>query len=301
MSYNHRDITKIKQRVPLVSDLSNLLVYNEYKKLRKVMVGPADTMPPLESRINAIQEHYFRTDPPKLDLLIREHARFVEVLKSKGIEVVYAKNILGCDQRDIRDIGIILNSTLLVCRVKGIRECEVAGLDEFLESLDKGKVIRCEEGIIEGGDLIIDEDKLYVGIGQRTNRVGYELIHENFKQEFEIIPIEINENYSHLDTVFNIISKGLAIVYPQGLNSDTLNCIKKQYQLIEVTKEEQFQLATNLLALSPEEIIIDANRNPRIANKLTKLGFKVVNIDFSETNKIGGSFRCGTLPLYRDR
>jgi N-dimethylarginine dimethylaminohydrolase len=284
-----------------VSVLSKLNVYTEYGKLRKVIVGPADTLPPLTSHINAIQEYYFPTNPPKLEKIIREHKRFVEVLKANGTEVIYAKKIAGCDQRDIRDIGIVLNSKYLVCRViEKIRECEVNGLNDFLKTLNKDEIVRCEEGYIEGGDLIIDKDSLYVGIGQRTNNDGYELIKNKFGEIFDVVPIKIIGNHSHLDTIFNIISEELAIAFPEGLEAETLNYLKKRYQIIEVTRKEQFQLATNMLALSPNKIVMDANRNPRIATELNNLGLRIVDVDFSETNKIGGSFRCGSLPLYRD-
>ncbi len=281
--------------------MSKLSVYNEYGKLRKVMVGPANTLPPYKP-INEIQRYYYPSSFPKLDLLIAEHKKFVDTLEANGVEVIFAVDIPGCDQRDIRDIGIVVNSKFLVCRViEKTRECEVRGLEDLLTNLDFDEKVFCEDGYIEGGDIIIEGDTLYIGIGKRTNEVGFELIKKRFGNKFNVIPLPIVDEHSHLDTIFNVFSPGLAIMYPQGLKEETRNILNDRYQVIKVTEEEQFQLATNILAVSPSKVIMDAERHPRIAGEIQKKGLKILNVGFSETNKIGGSFRCGSLPLFRDK
>ena len=44
-----------------------LSVFNEYSKLKKVLVGLADTLPPL-TPINSTQKYYYNFDPPKMKL-----------------------------------------------------------------------------------------------------------------------------------------------------------------------------------------------------------------------------------------
>ncbi|MFW5653164.1 MAG: arginine deiminase family protein, partial [Planctomycetota bacterium] len=67
----------------------------------------------------------------------------------------------------------------------------------------------------------------------------------------------------------------------------------------EITKEEQFELGTNVLSVSPTKII-SRHSAKRINNRLRELGFDVIEVKFDETPKGGGSFRCSSLPLFRE-
>jgi len=283
----------------MISNL-HLNILNEYDVLKKVMVGPADTLPPLVP-INATQRYYYQSNPPQIDIIRDEHKKFVSILAEQGIDVLWAQKISGVDQRDIRDIAAVIADKLFVCRVKEkIREREKEGIQELIKSLGPHKVVVCDEGLIEGGDVVIDNDVLFVGIGLRTDYVGYEILKEHFCDQFNIVALEMNgEKSLHLDTVFSICSERLGLIYAPAFSASTLDVLSKRYTLIETTDEEQFNLATNVLALSPTKIVADAHRNSRVVHELENYGIEIIDIKFSETNKIGGSFRCGTLPLQR--
>lgn len=107
------------------------------------------------------------------------------------------------------------------------------------------------------------------------------------------------DTFLHLDVVLNLLGKGEALVYAPALESASLELLAKRYSLIEVTAEEQFNLATNVFSLAPEIIVVD-ERNTRLNDILTNQKYEVIPLAFDEIGKMGGSFRCGTCPLRRD-
>ena len=71
-----------------------------------------------------------------------------------------------------------------------------------------------------------------------------------------------------------------------------------KYDLIEVTKEEQFTMGTNVLSIGNQRVI-SLPMNTEVNEELRKRGYKVIEVDISEIIKSGGSFRCCTMPLER--
>lgn len=278
-----------------------LSVFNEYSKLKKVLVGLADTLPPL-TPINSTQKYYYNFDPPKNETAYEEHKNFLKALKDNDIEVTQAKNIPGVDQRDIRDVVAVIGDYVIVCRLKEkIRKREVEGVEDIISIVEPQKIIYCKDGLIEGGDVIVDNDTILVGLGARTDRIGLKCIQDNFSDNFDVVPLVLNgDNALHLDTVLSIYSKDKGIIFPNAFDRKSLEYLTRRYSLLEVNEQEQFNLATNIFVLEPGKIVLDAKRNLRVAEHLESTGVKLINIKYTENNKIGGSFRCATAPLVRE-
>jgi N-dimethylarginine dimethylaminohydrolase len=74
--------------------------------------------------------------------------------------------------------------------------------------------------------------------------------------------------------------------------------LEQQYHLIDVSEEEQFTLATNVLSIGNKKIVA-LPLNKHTNQKIKEAGFSIIEVDLSEIIKSGGAFRCVTLPLYR--
>lgn len=73
---------------------------------------------------------------------------------------------------------------------------------------------------LEGGDVVVaDRETLLVGISERTNRRGVELLAEHLRREQtpfrHLILVELppRRSYMHLDTVFTFIDRGTCLAY----------------------------------------------------------------------------------------
>jgi N-dimethylarginine dimethylaminohydrolase len=115
----------------------------------------------------------------------------------------------------------------------------------------------------------------------------------------EVRPLALTAQSVHLDLVFNILPGEAALVYPPAFGAAALEELGRQYDLIEVNSFEQLLLGTNLLALSPRQVVVDA-RQRRLQSLLRDRGLEVLALEYSEVIKLGGSFRCSTFPLVRD-
>jgi N-dimethylarginine dimethylaminohydrolase len=273
-------------------------ITSEFGPLREVLLGSIRNFT-LNTPINHTQQHYYHADPPKIARLIEQEDRFIEVLAQRGITIHQLPLMdTSFTQFFVRDIAAVIGDTVVVCTMKEtIRQKEVSALDQLLGSVDT-PILRADAGFLEGGDILIDASTMYVGLGERTNTAGLAFLENHFGNTFEIVPLKMADTFLHLDVVLNLLGKGDALVHAPALESSSLELLAKRYHLVEVTSEEQFNLATNVFSLTPETLVAD-ERNTRL-NELLEEKYEVIKVAFDEIGKMGGSFRCGTCPLRRD-
>jgi len=277
----------------------NVFADSEVGALRSVLLGPIDHFR-LHPPINETQAHYFAVAPPSVELLVRQHERFVETLARRGVDIHWVERRDDSpEQVFTRDVALVIHDTFVVCALKEpIRRNEPKALAPVLGALE-GPAFEVTDGVVEGGDIVLDGHTLYVGRSIRTNPEGIRWLQEHFGDRFEIVPLYLRPPYLHLDVVFNLVGNGLALVYPPALEEPSLQTLRQRHRLVPVTAEEQFELATNVLSLSPETVISDA-RQHRVNALLRQHGLDVVELEYNEVIKLGGSFRCSTCPLVRE-
>ena len=69
--------------------------------------------------------------------------------------------------------------------------------------------------------------------------------------------------------------------------------------IIEVNKEEMYNMNSNIFSIS-EEVIISEKGFVRLNTELRKRGFTVEAVPYAEIAKMEGLLRCSTMPLIRD-
>lgn len=272
---------------------------SEVGVLRDVLLGSIRHFT-LNTPINSTQRHYYTIDPPRIQRLIEQERSFVEVLERHQVAIHQLPvQETGFTQFFVRDIATVVGETLVICRMKeAIRQQETAALNRLLQDWG-GRHVQVDTGFLEGGDVLIDRSVMYVGLGERTDTAGLAFLERHFGDTLEIVPLKMASTFLHLDVVFNLLGKGDALVYASALDPLSLECLRKRYAVIEVTSEEQFNLATNVFSVDPETVIVD-ERNSRVNELLLSRGYRIIPLVFDEIGKIGGSFRCGTCPMRRD-
>lgn len=215
------------------------------------------------------------------------------------------------DQLTPRDIGVTIGQRFLMCNMaRRSRRYEITGVFPFILSRggEEPNLIIPDDpaALMEGGDLMVDKGRLLVGISQRTNEAGLAFLQATFGQEFEVVPVHCRplsegENVLHLDCTFNPVGSNHCLIYPDGFR-EVPEVIRKDYQWIEVRKEEQAALATNVLSIDPEVVISrDHPACERVNQEMERIGLRVIRIPFDGAPATGGSFRCCSLPLVRSR
>jgi N-dimethylarginine dimethylaminohydrolase len=193
-----------------------------------------------------------------------------------------------------------VGDTIVVSRIKEeTRQLESQITEPVLQQYGL-RVLVPDKGFVEGGDVIVDNGRLWVGIGGRTDERGAEFLYQTFKRDYDVVPLHFGARYTHLDTLLGVLNGGHAIVYEPAFEADSLQRIKEVYSsIVSLTDKEQTNAGANVLSLSPQKIISIAE-NTSVNVRLEKLGFQVITLSYSEIIKSGGSVRCDTLPIERD-
>jgi N-dimethylarginine dimethylaminohydrolase len=285
----------------------DIFVDSETAPLRSVIVGYPDNFLQVNPEIiNETQRKYYDgPDAPTRAAVTKQLQSLIDVLRSRGVEVLQPHPLPYIpDQMMTRDIGVVIGDTFVVTTMAAkSRRHEWRGYAHLLEQFPEHvKVLFApEDVVIEGGDVIVDRGKVFVGMGQRTTLAGAAWLMQ-LVPDYEIVPVNLTglqkgEDVLHLDCSFVPVGDGHALIYPGGMK-DIPAALRDTYELIEVTREEQQVLGTNVLSVNPSTVISQPTAR-RINAEMRERGIEVIEVDYSEPPKTGGSFRCCTLPLHR--
>lgn len=249
--------------------------------------------------INATQARYFAENPPVKDKMLSEFNNFAKVLSDNGTDLHYLSELPGCPyQIWTRDVAFCIGDRLFVSNMTAkLRQPERSAiLDWALEQ--EIEVFELKNGLIEGGDVLCNGDAVYVGISQRTNRAGIDELRQLLPSKLELISFQLKDWVLHLDVVLNLFPGG-AVYCPEGFaNPSEITDLIAGDNFV-VSRKEAEELATNFLFLNPTTVLSQP-RHKTLNIWLKNNGFEVLELDFLELNKLGGSFRCATLPIIRE-
>lgn len=277
-------------------------VNNEYDKLQKVVVSSASYFEPTSLAMNnETIKHYKEIDDiPKKEIMLEEQKKFWDILKENNIEILVANQVEGAKgQMFTRDLAFAIGNKFFISNMrKENRKPAIKGWNHIINVIDQVNIIKVPDNIyLEGGDVLVDNKTIYVGISERTTMDGVDFLKSALDESYTIIPLKLKEKFLHLDVVFTIINPNLAIVYKEGLEEESYKLLDK-YEKINLTEQEQFELGTNAFVINNKTIIINSNHK-RIKEELEKRNLITIPLEMKEIAKLGGAFRCMTCPIER--
>lgn len=270
---------------------------SEYDPLRRVLLCPPRYME-IKDVINDVQKRY-KDENIDVNKALHQHNEFVQALIDQGIQTDLIEPSENYpEQVFTRDIGFTIGDTVFISEMASdIRQGEEQELQKWMEAHEVNFKDMTGHRI-EGGDVIIDRDTVFVGVSSRTSKKAIRDLQLQLP-DFEVIPVSFNEKYLHLDCVFNILSPTEALIFPEALDMETVQMLAERYTLIRVNEKEQFALGTNVLSIGDRKVFSQP-QNRQVNKQLTARGFHVIEVDYSEIIKSGGAFRCCTMPLIRE-
>ena len=298
-------------------------VDNEYSALKSVILGLAEDMgdPPKVFDVYDPRSLYHiknNSYPSEVDVK-KDVESFYKILIKHNVDVLRPDNIKNCNQVFARDLGFTISNIFFQSNIVPNREEELVGVSGIINNLDAGVVKLPDYMHIEGGDVVIHNDKLFIGtysgedyselITARTNQESISYLEKMIPSK-EIMSINIKksntdvfENVLHLDCCFQPIGKRKAIICPDSF----VNKSDVEYLIGYFGKnntylaygQEAYMLISNLLVISPEVIVSD-KRFSKINTWLERNDFLVEKISYENVSKMSGLFRCSTLPLLRE-
>jgi arginine deiminase len=258
-----------------------------------------------------------------------DHEHFVDVLRSKGVNVVTPAELLREDELlsacrspnlvYVRDTAAVTRAGYIVSRMKSpVRRSETRIVEAALRKLVLPMLMRTTApATIEGGDLIfLDDDILVLGVGNRTNMTGLrELLTSGTQSGLRrLLAVPLPSSVIHLDGTMMVIDRDLAVIHRQSLRNTAslfedgrLSKRLKLFQFLkgnginalEVTDYERQRRATNVIAIAPRKAI-GYSGNARVKRAFVENGVDFIEIESAELIRGYGGPRCMTLPILRD-
>ena len=155
---------------------------------------------------------------------------------------------------------------------------EKVGATKFIEN----------PGTLEGGDILVTENQVFVGESRRTNLDGIRQLSIYFGSSKVR---RVKTNLFHLLGACSYLSDRRIILAPHLISAESF----PGFELILIPKEEAY--AANVLYLGDAEVLIPSGY-PRTKRKLEEAGYKPVEIENSEFHKGDGSLTCLCSPIY---
>ena len=301
----------------------NININNEIGQLRSVVLGIATDFggtPKAEDCYDPkSKENVLKGTFPIEKDLSEELNQFREILEKYNVKIFRPETIKHLNQIFTRDIAFVIDDKIIIPNIISDRSNEINGINYLLQELDPKKILRLGiDSRVEGGDVILSNNKIFIGYSKendfvkykvaRTNEAAIEEIRSLFPDK-EVLSFELNksdanakENALHLDCCFQPIGKNMAIIYEGGFKHnkdvDYLNNYFGSDNLIKITQEEMYNMNSNVFSIS-EDVIVSEKGFNRLNSILREKGFIIEEINFSETSKMEGLLRCSTLPLDR--
>ncbi|NAY92957.1 amidinotransferase [Muricauda sp. JGD-17] len=304
--------------------MMHLNIVDETSPLKAVILGTAKSCGPVPKPEDAYDpkslEHILAGTYPKEEDMVKEMEAFQGVFEKYGVKVYRPEVLEDCNQIFTRDIAFVIEDKLFHANILPDREREFEAIHEVLEKIDPNKIIRPPEEVhIEGGDVMPWNEHIFVGtyteedypdyITARTNKEAVEYLKKLFPEKqvkaFELRKSNTDpkENALHLDCCFQPVGKNKAILHKNGF------LVEEEYQwlvdyfgkenVFEITKDEMYQMFSNVFSISPEVVVSEKNFT-RLNQWLREQGFTVEEIPYAEIAKQEGLLRCSTMPLIRE-
>ncbi|MFC7062266.1 dimethylarginine dimethylaminohydrolase family protein [Halobacillus seohaensis] len=269
----------------------------EYDTLTNVLVSKPEHMKIIEV-INETQKHYSK-DNIDIERAMEQHKQFTSILRDHHVEVEYLPTEEELNEQVFtRDIAFRIGDTMFVSSLASkLRQGETKPLLDYLEA-ENIPFTRLNGPPIEGGDVIVDKDTVFIGISNRTKPAAMDYLQQALP-DYTLIPLKIRKDILHLDCAFNIVGEHTALIYSAAFEQQDADRLKQMYDCIEVSDQEQFHLGTNVLSIGERKVIC-LPQNEQTNQKLQEAGFEIIEVDLSEIIKSGGAFRCCSMPISRN-
>lgn len=240
---------------------------------------------PGESYAQALSSTQARID---VALARKQHAEYCEVLRATGLRVEMLPPAEEFpDSCFMQDPALIVNDVAVKCRMGApTRAGEPRLIENWLTSHFVVEEITAP-GTLEGGDVLMTPEVIFVGESARTNAAGIARLKEIFeRREIRIEPIRV-EKYLHLLSAATYVGNNTLL----ALDDYAEHPAFKGFDILLVSKEDAY--AADALGVG-ENVVLPAGF-PRVEKELHARGFKVLATPMSEFEKADGGVTCLAL------
>ena len=211
-------------------------------------------------------------------------AGYVDAFREEGWDVIEVPAAEGmADSVFVEDTVVVAGGLAVLTRPGAEhRLAELVGTEQTIRRL-RLPVARIEApGTLDGGDVLVVGDTVYVGRGGRTNAEGIRQLRALLGQRgLSVVAVPMTRAL-HLKTAATALPDGTILGHPDAVDDPRVFA-----RYLEVPEAD----GANIVVLAPDTVLMSAAA-PRTAELVRSLGYRVVAVDLSEFAKIEGSVTC---------
>lgn len=229
--------------------------------------------------------------PIDLDRARQQHREYERVLQEAGcrLERLPAEPSLP-DSVFVEDVAVVLDEMAVITRPGAVsRRGETASVARALEPHRRLAIIEAP-GVLDGGDVLVIDDRIFVGRSSRTNAEGIEQMRELVSPAGYSVTAVSFAGCLHLKSAATRVDAGRVLVNPSWVNVEVFDGV----DVLSVDPAEA--AAANALAVGARVVV--AAQYPRTAARLRAAGLDVEAVDVSELIKAEAGVTCCSL-LFR--
>jgi len=219
-------------------------------------------------------------------LTLRQHSDYVQALRACGLAV----RILDSDDQYpdcpfIEDTAVVLGNILVITRPGAeSRRGEEVRVEEALSS-EFEMVRRIEEpGTLDGGDILVMDDRVWIGLTARTNRTGAEQLAgmaSSMNMDARLVEIPVG---LHLKTFVGSAGSGRVMIDGRLADHPAFRDVERYV----VSTREAY--AANCREVNGN-LILPAGF-PDVAEQAGIWGLRPIAVEMSEFRKMDGGVSC---------
>jgi dimethylargininase len=223
-----------------------------------------------------------------LELARHQHRKYCEALSQLGLELI----ILPGDNRYpdcafVEDTAVIIGNQAIITR-PGVesRRGEVKAVREALGPyMHIHRIV--PPGTIEGGDVLLAENFLFVGLTARTNHEGLSQIETLLeKSPVRVVSIPVRKTL-HLKTVCNYLGNGTMVVN----RFDFDLAVWSGFEIIRSDPSE----ASKLSFLPVGQSVLLPDDCPKARKEFERRGWRTIPLGLSEIRKAQAGLTCMSI------
>ena len=226
---------------------------------------------------------------PNYPLALSQHQKYIEALKQCGLKVT----ILEADE-NYPDSTFVEDTALLTpyCAIitnpgAQTRKGEVNEMNDVVKRFYSDIEYIIAPGTLEAGDVMMAGSHYYIGISERTNKHGAEQL-INILNKYGMTGSTVTlKNVLHLKSGVSYLENDILLAAGEFLTKTEF----QKYNLVRIDDDERY--AANSLWINDKVLV--PKGFPKTKKKIEKLGYKTIEVDVSEFQKLDGGLSCLSL------
>ena len=241
-------------------------------------------------KINDCELTFFNRQEINYALAIKQHADYCLTLQKCGLDVrIHYENADNPDCCFVEDPAVVLDEIAVITRFGAIsRRPET---DLFRSELSKYRTIKeiTAPGILEGGDVLFNQKKVFVGMTKRSNKSGLEQF-RSFLTPFGYQVTGVNvSGCLHLKSGCCFIDENTLLANPAYLDLTPFQ--EAGYRILPLPDTEPG--GADLLRIG--DYLVYPTAYPKTASLLQKYSGHLMLVDLSELIKAEAGVTCLSL------